>query len=312
MVRHVTGESGMQRWTAGWIAAVLSLACCAAAAQGPAKPHPGAGAGLPLHQRPDRRRPLPTASPGSRTCGACATSGWPTARASEPRQVTRYAEDDGQELTGLTFSPDGARLLYVRGGDHDANWAAEGKLAPDPAASPEEPKVTIWSAAPDGGAAPVKLAEGDVPALSARGVLAYVKDDQVWTTTLDGRGKPERLAFDRGKARSLAWSPDGSKLAFVSDRGDHAFVAVYTDHGPPAGLPAALHRAGRGPGLVAGREPDRLHPPAGRGRRARAAARAHAPPVLPLVGGRGDRRRRSRPGAARTPWTAPIRRRSPG
>ncbi len=232
MVRHVTGESGMQRWTAGWIAAVLSLACCAAAAQGPAKLTLEQALGYPFISG------LTAADPADRIAWVQDVRGVRNIWVADgpgfrPRQVTRYAEDDGQELTGLTFSPDGARLLYVRGGDHDANWAAEGKLAPDPAASPEEPKVTIWSAAPDGGAAPVKLAEGDVPALSARGVLAYVKDDQVWTTTLDGRGKPERLAFDRGKARSLAWSPDGSKLAFVSDRGDHAFVAVYTDHAHP-------------------------------------------------------------------------------
>ncbi len=149
-----------------------------------------------------------------------------------PRQLTRYTEDDGQELGGLSFSPDGARLVYVRGGDHDANWAADGKLAPDPAASPEEPKVTIWGASL-AGAAPTKLAEGDYPALSTRGVLAYVKDDQVWTAPLDGKGEPRRLAFDRGKARDLAWSPDGSRLAFVSDRGDHAFVAVYTDKAHP-------------------------------------------------------------------------------
>src|SRR2546426_4090291 len=40
---------------------------------------------------------------------------------------------------------------------------------------------------------------------------------------------PTRRSSDlaRGAARSLRWSPDGSKLAFVSDRGDHAFVAVY-------------------------------------------------------------------------------------
>jgi hypothetical protein len=53
-----------------------------------------------------------------------------------PRQVTHYTEDDGQELTQLTLSPDGGRLIYVRGGDHDANWPAEGDLAPDPTAPP--------------------------------------------------------------------------------------------------------------------------------------------------------------------------------
>src|ERR1700722_5609191 len=44
----------------------------------------------------------------------------------QPRQVTSFTADDGQELTWLTFSPDGTRLVWVRGGDHDANWPAEG------------------------------------------------------------------------------------------------------------------------------------------------------------------------------------------
>jgi dipeptidyl aminopeptidase/acylaminoacyl peptidase len=150
-----------------------------------------------------------------------------------PHQVTRYADDDGQELTQLTLSPDGARLVYVRGGDHDANWPAEGDLAPDPTASADEPKVTIWSVALDGGGAPVKLDDGDAPALSAKGQLAYVRQHQVWTAPLDGKGKPERLFFDRGKDGSLVWSPDGTKLAFVSDRKDHAFIGVFAQKDRP-------------------------------------------------------------------------------
>src|SRR5690348_11632039 len=55
---------------------------------------------------------------------------------SKPRQVTQYGADDGQEITQLTFSPDGKHLVYVRGGDHDANW--ESKLEPDPDSSPTE------------------------------------------------------------------------------------------------------------------------------------------------------------------------------
>jgi dipeptidyl aminopeptidase/acylaminoacyl peptidase len=149
-----------------------------------------------------------------------------------PQQVTQYTEDDGQEITHLTFSPDGARLVYVRGGDHDANWPTEGNLAPDPASSPEQPLVTIWGISVTGGA-PTKIAEGDAPAISVRGQLAYIKEHQVWTAPLDGQGKPERLFFDRGKDDDLQWSPDGALLAFVSDRADHSFVGVFSSKDGP-------------------------------------------------------------------------------
>jgi len=150
-----------------------------------------------------------------------------------PVQLTHYTADDGQEITQLTFSPDGTRLVYVRGGDHDANWPAEGNLAPDPTASAEQPVVTIWTVPLNGDGVPQKVAEGDTPAISSRGQLAYTKDDHVWTAGLDGQGKPEQLFFDRGKDSDLRWSPDGSQLAFVSNRGDHSFIGVFTAKDAP-------------------------------------------------------------------------------
>jgi dipeptidyl aminopeptidase/acylaminoacyl peptidase len=149
-----------------------------------------------------------------------------------PHQVTHYTADDGQEITQLTFSPDGTHLVYVRGGDHDANWPGEGNLAPDPDASPQQQMVTIWAASLEGGA-PVKIAAGDTPAISVRGTLAYTITDQVWTAPLDGTGKPVRLFFDRGKDSDLHWSPDGSRLAFVSNRGDHAFIGEFVSKDKP-------------------------------------------------------------------------------
>ncbi|MDE2182234.1 MAG: S9 family peptidase [Alphaproteobacteria bacterium] len=154
-----------------------------------------------------------------------------------PKQVTQYTRDDGQEITQLAFSPDGRHLVYVRGGDHDANWPAVDDLAPDPDSAPAQPKVTIWSA---DGRTPVKVAEGDHPAVTDDGRVAFVKDHQVWLAHLSGKAKPVQLCFDRGHADALKWSPDGRRLAFVSDRtdsnggnSDHSFIAVYAGKDAP-------------------------------------------------------------------------------
>ena len=63
------------------------------------------------------------------------------------RILTAYKDDDGQELSNLAFSADGRYLVYVRGGDHGSNWAAEDGLMPNPTSSPIQPKMQIWSIA---------------------------------------------------------------------------------------------------------------------------------------------------------------------
>ncbi len=141
-----------------------------------------------------------------------------------PRAVSVAAGDDGQELTGLVVSPDGAGLAWVRGGDHDANWAAELGLQPNPASAPDQPKLTIWTASAAGGA-PIAVGEGDAPALANGDRLAYVKNGELWVGTAIKDGT--KRVYDEGRDTGLAWSPDGSRLAFVSMRGDHSFVGVY-------------------------------------------------------------------------------------
>jgi len=141
-----------------------------------------------------------------------------------PRQVTKYTADDGQEIGELAFSPDAKYLVYVRGGDHDSNWEADS--APVPDATTEQAKVTIWSVALPGGVS-AKVGEGDEPALASGGRIAFVLKDQVWEATLGRAPKPALMFYDRGKDHELHWSPDGKRLAFRSNRGDHSFIGIF-------------------------------------------------------------------------------------
>jgi len=147
-----------------------------------------------------------------------------------PKRVTDAKADDGQELTQVQLTPDGKTVIWVRGGDHDANWDAP---PPDPDHRPVAPKVQIW-AAPVAGGAPRVLAEGDAPVVSPRGdVVAFLKDGQIWSVPTDGSKPASQLVYARGDNGTVTWSPDGSRLAFVSDRGDHSFIAVFTDSTTP-------------------------------------------------------------------------------
>src|SRR5262249_61246480 len=143
------------------------------------------------------------------------------------RRLTDYRDDDGQELTNLVFSHDGNHIVYVRGGDHDSNWAGAGNLQPDPASSPIQPKMEIWSVPFSGG--PTKLlAEGDLPAVSPRGGrVAFVKEHQIWAAPIDGSKPAARLLFCRGQSRPPERSPAGRQLAFVASRRDRSFLGVF-------------------------------------------------------------------------------------
>jgi dipeptidyl aminopeptidase/acylaminoacyl peptidase len=150
-----------------------------------------------------------------------------------PRMVTSFAADDGQEITSVEISRNGQYLVFVRGGDHDANWPPS--FPPDPASSPVAPEIKVWSVALSGAPKATPLASGDTPAISPdnRRVAFIAPDQSVSIVALDGSGKVEKAFFDEGQDSDLQWSPDGSALAFVSTRKDHSFIGIYRDQETP-------------------------------------------------------------------------------
>jgi len=142
------------------------------------------------------------------------------------RRLTRYSDDDAQDLGELAWTPDGKSIVYTRGGDFEN----DGEY-PNPANAAAGVKQQIWIVSTRGGDLR-RLAEGHGAAISPKGdAVVYILKDQVWQVALSTGSKPEQLIHDLGKSGSLRWSPDGARLAFVSRRTDHSLVGTYDDAG---------------------------------------------------------------------------------
>lgn len=151
---------------------------------------------------------------------------WVT-RGADSQLVYRY-EDDGQAVSGLTISPDGAWLAYVRGSVPNA----QGEVS-NPLNLPDVQQRVLWMIPAQANATPRRVAGDGSPVVSGGvfspdgALLAWTAGRDAWALDLkDGAAQPRRLFTIRGTASELAWSPDARRLGFVSRRGTHGFVGV--------------------------------------------------------------------------------------
>jgi dipeptidyl aminopeptidase/acylaminoacyl peptidase len=148
-----------------------------------------------------------------------------------PVRLTRFLEDDGVDLTTLTISADGAVVVFVRG--HEPNrsgWVA------NVSSSPAGADRTVWAARTAAPGQAWRLAETTTPVVSPDGrYAAYARDGQIYRVRV-AAAQTALSPMDRGEVPLIKvwgtnsdprWSPDSSRIAFVSDRGDHSLIGVY-------------------------------------------------------------------------------------
>jgi dipeptidyl aminopeptidase/acylaminoacyl peptidase len=145
-------------------------------------------------------------------------------------RLTNFMEDNGVDLTAVSLSADGSTAVFVRGGAANRQgWIA------DPGHDPDGGDRAIWAVRTTGGTPAVRVAEGQAPAVSPDGKwVLYTKDNQIYRarttkaappTRMDTGGIPFiKLWGSNGQPR---WSPNGSKIAFVSMRENHSFIGLY-------------------------------------------------------------------------------------
>ena len=132
------------------------------------------------------------------------------------RQLTRFTGDLGVEIGSLAWSFDGQSLAFVRGGEPNPRDLPLGSTP-----------AQIWAVSL-GDTTPRLIGDGGSPTPSPNGnTIAYVGRNSIALAPIDGSGKPQIIVRDLGRDGSLAWSPDGTRIAFVSNRTDHSLVGVY-------------------------------------------------------------------------------------
>ncbi len=134
--------------------------------------------------------------------------------------VTHEQGDNGIDAGDLAWSPSGRTVVYTRGGSF------EGGPPVNPLSLPSGPvEQAVWLVDAQTGQQR-RLGAGHAAAVSPKDdTVAFLSAGQIWTAPVQG-GEASQRVHDRGEDSALSWSPDGTKLAFVSTRAERGIIGV--------------------------------------------------------------------------------------
>ena len=224
-----------------------------------------------------------------------------------PVRLTNFQKDDGIMMSEVKISDDGSTVVFLRGEQPNRDgWS------PNPSADPNGPEHAIWAARTSTAGGAWRVVDATNPELAPDGSsMLFIKGGQIYRAKLSPI-KPA-TEVDRGEKAFITewgvqsnpkWSPDGRKIAFVSTRTDHSFIAVFdiatrslTYMSPsvdydtmPMWLPDSKHLIFmRQPGLPFGQQAQQGQGGIGLPPGPAAATTAAAPATTGRGGGRGGR-----------------------
>jgi len=146
----------------------------------------------------------------------------------KPVNLTGYARDEVFEIPDVYITKDGKTVVFVKGGrPNSEGWVTNSRSDPDGM------EQAIWAVRTDTGQL-WRVAAGRDPVLSPDGQwLLVVKEGLIYSAPLNPPTdpkdvpEPELLFKAAGQNGSPRWSPDSTRIAFVTRRNDHSFIGVF-------------------------------------------------------------------------------------